>query len=262
MKIKKIILIVLAVLIIVGSLGVMIRFSVPATKKPNKDNVDNSQLPTEEPADVTEFYDFAQPMEWENIGANYYTDLATVYLKSGDFIDNNGTFDFFVTKEQINVAYASNLDPYVVLGNSYVLDDYSKIVYEVDVKVSEDYPFQIVIRPDYRQGWEESSPQASVSSGIVCFSKGVFYVKDTYEELYSIDKDEYHFTYVVNSDNTCQVYVDGKLIYETNYAYAYDCYMIKGLRLSAQYGYYEAIDGTATASFDNIQVKGYLAEAN
>ena len=41
MNIKRILLIVFAVLIIIGSLGVMIRFSVPATKKPQNNNDDS-----------------------------------------------------------------------------------------------------------------------------------------------------------------------------------------------------------------------------
>jgi hypothetical protein len=150
----------------------------------------------------------------------------------------------------------------MVIGNSYTLGDFSKIVYEVDVKVTKDYPFQIVIRPDYRQGPEEWSGVASKSSGIVCYSNGTFYVKDTTDVIHTIDASEFHFTYVVNTNNTCQVYINGELIYDTTHAYDDTCYQINGLRLSAQYNQNATIDGTATVSFDNIHVKGYYSEEN
>ena len=258
MNIKRILLIVFAVLIIIGSLGVMIRFSVPANKKPQNNN--ETPIITE-PADVTEFYDFQTPMNWDSVnGQNYYADKATVYLKSGDFVNNEGNFQFTINPSLLEGASAAYLDPYMVIGNTYILEDYSKIVYEVDVKVSEDYPFQIVIRPDYRRGVEESSSVASLSSGIVCYSNGEFYVKDTTDVIHTIDENEFHFTYVVNTDRTCQVYVNGQLIYETNEAYSDPCYQIKGLRLSAQYSKDKTIDGTAIVAFDNIHVKGYYAE--
>ena len=258
MNIKRILLIVFAVLIIIGSLGVMIRFSVPATKKPQNNNNDDSLIV--EPADITEFYDFENAMEWESIGGNHYANNATVYLKSGNFNDNEGTFDFTIYESQMSTLKSPYLDPYIVIGNTYVLEEYSKIVYEVDVKVTEDYPFQIVIRPDYRDGAYEGSYVASLSSGIVCYSKGEFYVKETTDVLHTIDADEFHFSYVVNTDGSCQIYVNSELIYETDMAYAANCYQIKGLRLSAQYSPDEVITGTAKVSFDNIHVKGYFAE--
>ena len=259
MNIKRILLIIFAVLIIIGSLGVMIRFSVPANKKPQEPN---DVAPIVEPADVTEFYDFQSAMDWTNNGQNYYSDLATVYLKSGSFKDTEGNFQFSITQNEINNTYYNYLDPYIVIGNSYILEEYSKIVYEVDVKVSENYPFQIVIRPDYRYSVDEGSSQASVSSGIVCFSNSTFYTKESDDVLYRIDENEFHFTYVVNTDRSCQVFINGKLIYETDYAYDDFCYMIKGLRLSAQYYFGDPISGTATVTFDNIHVKGYYAEEN
>lgn len=159
--------------------------------------------------------------------SDYLSGPHKVALKTGKFFSDSDGFHYFVDVDEESYG-----DPFFVLGDRHNFSDYSAMVYDVDVTLSEDFPYLLCIRPDFRT---ESGASAVINSGLVRYADGSFYLFGRNGTLIKDGIDNtFHYTFIVYSDGTILIYCDGKLVTKRPpyTMYKEECAYVGGLRVS------------------------------
>ena len=167
-------------------------------------------------------------LEWTQSGTyDYLSGPHKVTLRTGEFFSDSDGFHYF-----IDVDEESYGDSFFVLGDSHDFSDYSAIVYDVDVTLSEDYPYLLGLRPDFRS---ESGGNVAITNGLVRYYDGAFYLVTYNGTLFKDGIDNtFHYTFIVYSDGTVLIYCDGELVTrcEPYTMFKEECTRLDGFRVS------------------------------
>lgn len=202
-------------------------------------------------------------LTWIQDGANdYKCGSWKVVQTTGEFKTDSDGLHYSINVDE--ESYES--DPWFIIGDSHNLSDYSAIVYDVDVTLSEDYPYLLGLRPDFRS---ESGGNVAITPGLVRYYDGAFYLVNQNGTLFKDGIDNtFHYTFIVYSDGTVLIYCDGELVTrcEPYTMFKEECARLDGFRVT-MFLEKTAPSEIAECSVSNITVsafapgyEGYITE--
>ena len=203
----------------------------------------------EDGKEIIQTVDFDVDWTPPNSGVNHTSSIGTVALKAGTFESDADAFSFIID------AGAIGGEPFAVFNGTYSLEEYSVVMYDVDVSVSEGYPHQIGMRPVFMNS---SGKSDVINSGLVRYQNGGFRWFNGATFKTGID-DTFHYTFIVYPEGRVLVYVDGELLLnaEAYSMFSEDCTYIQGFRITTV-GVTDTKKNVAT--FSNLQVSVFDAD--
>ena len=224
---KKAIIIFLVIILCLSSVSMLARAS-DFIRMTEQDVVYLSDATLEEDGKGVVEAVATENLVWTQRGTyDYLSGPHKVTLKTGEFFSDYDGFHYFIDVDE--ESYGSS---FFILGDRHDFSDYSAIVYDVDVTLSEDFPYLMCIRPDFRT---ESGANAAITAGLVRYAEGAFYLADRNGTLFKDGIDNtFHYTFIVYSDGTILIYCDGELVTkcEPYTMYKKECTYADGLRVT------------------------------
>lgn len=259
---KKIIIIILATLLLVGlvlSMANTTDYLIKDVIKPSTDDnsKDESNEDDEQVIDTSKYVnDFDEMVLTPNdTNTGYLTDNGKIYLPAGTCGVSEGKFYMAITPDTYDTITASgnsSASSHAVFGPQYSVKDYLCIVYDIDISVDEGYTQEFGVRPDYRT---LDGSVGAPNESLIRYRNGQYVTYYGSDVLVSEVPNNYHFTYIIWADGSYDAYIDGKLIYECDSAYNDDTVYATGLRL--QFKYASDVSTEQRVYFDNLQIKTF-----
>ena len=245
---KKTLIIILLAVMVIGIFGALSpgreNILIPASPKP----LSEATL-EEDGKEIIQTVDFDVDWTPPSSGVNHTSSIGTVALKAGTFESDADAFSFIID------AGATGGEPFAVFNGTYSLEQYSVVMYDVDVLVSEGYSHQIGMRPVFMNS---SGKSDVINSGLVRYQNGGFRWFNGATFKTGID-DTFHYTFIVYPEGRVLVYVDGELLLnaEAYSMFSEDCTYIQGFRITTV-GVTDTKKNVAT--FSNLQVSVFAKD--
>ena len=157
-------------------------------------------------------------------GTHYKSSIGTVVLKTGTFTSDADGFHFMTDPS------TPTGEPYAVIGSTHSLKNYSVIMYDLDVSVSDGFTHQIGLRPVFANA---SGKNVVINSGLIRYQTGGFRRFNGAKFKTGIG-NSFHYTFIVYPEGRVLVYVDGELLLnaEPYSMFTEECARLKGFRIT------------------------------
>ncbi len=196
---------------------------------------------------------FDEPTKTDTVkGDLHKVDYGEINVKVGSFDDTNGEFVYNIK------AGSSSVDPYVHFDNEPTkLTDYSVMTMDFDVSFSGLGNSIIYFNFDFRN----DNGNGIANNAQLRLGNGMFkkynQVANVTVDICPIENDSFHVTYMMSHEKTL-VYIDGRLIFETECPYSDGATVCKGFRMGIlpNGGYTEDL----SVSVDNLLINKFAPD--